>query len=62
MQDLDRRVDYKEGWLLLGKAEIVEETNGRDTIVPFLSLESLLNECIFKSPDVKLLNWNIWEH
>jgi len=33
-----------------------------DTIAPFLSLESLLNEEIFKSPDVKSLNCNIWEH
>jgi hypothetical protein len=33
-----------------------------DKIAPFLSLDSLMNEEIFEFPDVKLLNWKIWEH
>jgi len=33
-----------------------------DTIAPFLSLDSLLNEEFFKFLGVKLLKWNIWKH
>ena len=33
-----------------------------NTIATFLSLNLLLNEEKVEFPDVKLSNWNIWEH